>query len=58
MNSLGEVGEEGVKREGLWREETIKTTRERGRSCTKGSCKADEDWREALKGLGEEVEAS
>ena len=58
MNSLGEVGEEGVKREGSWREETTKTTRERGRSHTKGSCKADEDWRKASKGSGEEAEAS
>ena len=43
MNNLGEVGEEGVKREGLWREETTKITRERGHSCIKGSCKVDKD---------------
>ena len=43
MNSLGEAGEEGVEREGSWREETIKTTWERGCSCMKGSCKVDKD---------------
>ena len=43
MKGLREVGEEGIKREGLRREETTEIIGERGRPYIKGSCKVDKD---------------